>query len=38
MAMLVVHTRNTPALNSFRYFYFYAYLRSFAIRPGEASA
>jgi hypothetical protein len=21
-----------------RYFYFYAYLRSFAIRPGEASA
>jgi hypothetical protein len=35
MAMLGVHTPNTLTLNSFRYFY--SYLRSFAIRPGEAS-
>jgi hypothetical protein len=38
MAMSGIRLSKTPALNSFRYFYFYAYLRSFAIRPGEASA
>jgi hypothetical protein len=38
MSVPRVNTKAKASPQPSRYFYFYAYLRSFATRPGEASA